>query len=233
MSNKIENEIIDKYTYLPICLCVNTSESMLENNGLEKIEKLVKLIYNEFNDIYNNYDKFPLYDISIVTFGGDVKVMDKFGFINEKSFPSFIIKGNAKLAQGVQKSVDILMERKGYYRENNIDYFQPWLFLITNEKIDDIDELPVIQELTKSLVQEKKLQFVGLVIDNYSNKNEKYDSTQLLNAFSPRPCAVYNCEEYVKEFFSWSKPPRYTYVNNNKDGTVKLDIENIDDWGEI
>jgi len=46
--------------------------------------------------------------------------------------PSLVSKGDTPMAQAVLAGLNLLEERKKEYRQNGIQYFRPWIFLITD-----------------------------------------------------------------------------------------------------
>ncbi len=70
-------------------------------------------------------------EVAIVTFGGVVGLWD---FVTAEQFhpPALSASGDTPMGQAVEKALTMLHERKDTYKRNGIDYFRPWLFLITD-----------------------------------------------------------------------------------------------------
>jgi uncharacterized protein YegL len=78
-------------------------------------------------------------ELAMVTFGGSVTATD---FVVATAFepPSLTANGGTPMGAAVRKSLDLLRERKEMYKRNGLDYFRPWLFLITDGAPTDVWE---------------------------------------------------------------------------------------------
>ena len=70
-------------------------------------------------------------EVALVTFGGAVNVTD---FVTADQFhpTELTASGDTPMGQAVEKALTMLRDRKNTYKTNGIDYYRPWLFLITD-----------------------------------------------------------------------------------------------------
>jgi uncharacterized protein YegL len=70
-------------------------------------------------------------ELAVVTFGGSVTIID---FVPADAFqpPDLAARGGTPMGAAVQKALDLLRDRKDTYKHSGLDYFRPWLFLITD-----------------------------------------------------------------------------------------------------
>jgi uncharacterized protein YegL len=70
-------------------------------------------------------------ELAVVTFGGSVTIID---FVPADAFqpPTLAAQGSTPMGGAVQKALMLLRERKDAYKCNGLDYFRPWLFLISD-----------------------------------------------------------------------------------------------------
>ena len=97
-------------------------------------------------------------DIAILTFGGIVEQVFEFGSIEEQQIPEFRARSTTPMAAAVLEAITLLENRKNAYKSNGVDYFQPWIVLMTDGT--PTDELSVINEATsktQELINNKKL----------------------------------------------------------------------------
>ena len=78
-------------------------------------------------------------ELAMVTFGGSLTIID---FVPADAFqpPNLIANGSTPMGAAVQKALALLHERKDTYKRNGLDYFRPWLFLITDGVPTDVWE---------------------------------------------------------------------------------------------
>lgn len=75
-------------------------------------------------------------EVGMVTFGSTVTAID---FVTADQFHPPVLQagGGTPMGQAVQKALSILRDRKDSYKANGIDYYRPWLFLITDGEPTD------------------------------------------------------------------------------------------------
>jgi uncharacterized protein YegL len=90
-------------------------------------------------------------EVGMVTFGGQVKgarpgrerknvtyeAQNAFVTADRFSPPKLEASGNTPMGEAVQRALGLLRERKEIYRQAGMDYFRPWLFVITDGKPTD------------------------------------------------------------------------------------------------
>ncbi len=86
-------------------------------------------------------------ELSVVTFGGEVRALDgrasggsEIPFDADQAFvtvdafhpPELVAGGGTPMGEAVRQGLGLLRDRKSVYKKHGIDYFRPWLFLITD-----------------------------------------------------------------------------------------------------
>lgn len=118
-------------------------------------------------------------EVAIVTFGGTAAVVDVRGeaggdtigfdaqqaFVTVDSFrpPRLRAQGGTPMGQAIEKGLALLRDRKEIYKENSIDYFRPWVFLITDGRPTDAWQKAA--QLIKAEETRKGLLFFGIGVE--------------------------------------------------------------------
>jgi uncharacterized protein YegL len=70
-------------------------------------------------------------EVGMVTFGGTVTAID---FVSADQFlpPTLAAGGETPMGHAVSQALTLLRDRKNTYKANGVDYFRPWLFLMTD-----------------------------------------------------------------------------------------------------
>jgi uncharacterized protein YegL len=89
-------------------------------------------------------------EVAIIPFGGSVKPIDVRAdtstafdpaqpFVTADNFepPYLLASGDTPMGSAVRQGLQLLHDRKEIYKHNSIDYFRPWMFLITDGKPTD------------------------------------------------------------------------------------------------
>jgi uncharacterized protein YegL len=91
-------------------------------------------------------------ELAVVAFGGKVRALDvrqggkaevpfdaNEAFVTVDAFqpPELLAHGSTPMGGAVQRGLQLVRDRKAIYKQNGIDYFRPWVFLITDGKPTD------------------------------------------------------------------------------------------------
>ena len=71
-------------------------------------------------------------EVAIVTFGGTVDVIHDFTTCEFFHPASLRAGGNTPMGQAIHRGVQMIADRKQTFKINGINYFRPWIFLITD-----------------------------------------------------------------------------------------------------
>lgn len=235
---------------VPICLCLDTSGSMgavegdyaetgetyyedgkmwnLVTGGTSRIEELRKGVEKFYTALKE--DEIAVYsaEISIVTFDDDARCWMDFANIGRQEIIlDFMPKGDTALGEGVNLAIDLLEIRKQEYKAKGVDYYQPWLVLMTDgEPNGDPNELKRAINRTVEMVNKQKLTVFPIGIGDECNMS-------ILNSFSPKRAALKLQGLKFQEFFTWLSKSVSKTSQSIPGESVPLDVEGIKGWAEL
>ena len=124
-------------------------------------------------------------------------------------------------------ALDCLENRKEAYKKKGIDYFQPWLVIMTDGAPNGSpSELKTAITRTQEMVNDRKLTVFPLGVGPDADMST-------LAKFSPKRSPLKVRETKYKEFFEWLSQSVVTTSQSMPDETQKLDVEGIQGWGEL
>jgi uncharacterized protein YegL len=213
---------------LPVCLCLDTSGSMRKDSTSDPIGELNAGIKAFYDIISNNIKARVSAEICIVTFGGKAQMIEDFATIEERpDVPELGADGLTPMGEGVNLALDLLEERKSKYKDEGVDYFQPWLVLITDGAPEGGSEPELqraIDRITK-MVNKNKLTIFPIGVSNAD--------MDVLQRFSPNRRPLKLQESKFEEFFVWlGKSVERTSMSIPGE-KVPLDTDGIKDWAEL
>lgn len=247
---RIEDLVNNPTPRVPICLCLDTSGSMGAVEGdcvftgetvyqdgrtwnvvtggtsrLDELQKGVEAFYAAIRE-----DEVAVYsaEICIVTFNDVAScIMDFANLDRQEAVPKLMANGNTAMGEGVNLALDLLEKRKQEYKDKGVDYFQPWLVLMTDGAPNGSDsELSRAISRTRELVEEKKLTVFPIGIGNASDMST-------LNRFSPKRQALRLQGLKFQEFFAWLSQSVSRTSQSTPGEAIKLDTEGIMGWAEL
>lgn len=238
---------------VPVCLCLDTSGSMgrivggevqqtgqqvfkdgklwnVVTGGISAIDELnegVKTFYDELNS-----DEIAQYsaEVCIVTFGGSAPqlIVDFANIDRQTELPRLTADGDTPMGEAVNMALDCLEKRKQEYQEKGVDYYQPWLVLMTDGTPEGSSQIELERAIqrTAEMVHSKKLSIFPIGIGEAADMDT-------LARFSPLRTPLRLKGMRFKEFFQWlSQSVSHTSMSMPGE-KIQLDTEGIKGWGEL
>lgn len=210
---------------VPVCLCLDISGSMV-GDPIDELNKGVRLFYDAINE-----DEVAAYsaEISIVTFGGTkAECLADFASLQLQPQPPVLSAyGMTPMGEAVNLGLDLLEKRKDEYKDAGVDYFQPWLVLMTDGQPNgDNREFSRAVNRTVELVNAKKLTVFPIGIGREADMNA-------LAQFSPKRPPLRLQGLKFKEFFQWLSKSVSKTSQSIPGESIKLDVDGIQGWGEL
>ena len=131
---------------------------MEEGGAIDELNAGIRQFYEAIRD-----DEEALYaaEVCIVTFGGygEAKCIVDFSTLSiQGESPTLFANGNTPMGEGVELALDLLEKRKQEYKDKGVDYYQPWLVLMSDGQPNgDTNVLEDSIRRTNDLIANKKL----------------------------------------------------------------------------
>ncbi|HIH71846.1 MAG TPA: VWA domain-containing protein [Thermococcaceae archaeon] len=217
----VEDLVENPTPRVPIALVLDTSGSM-SGEPIRELNEGVNLFIDEIrNDEYTRYSA----EICIITFGNTVRVIQDFTTVDNISYPIFEAGGSTPMGAAVLEALERLERRKSMYKELGIDYYQPWMVLMTDGKpTDDITEAV---KKTQQLLSQRKLVVFPIAIGSKAD----LDTLNLFTTPDRMPLRLKGLR--FKEFFMWLSKSVAQVSRSTPGQKVNLDIEGLKGWAEL
>ena len=222
---RMEDLVNNPTPRVPVCLCLDVSGSM-SGPPIDELNQGVKLLYDAIKD-----DEVALYsaEVSVVTFGGtDASCIVDFASLELQPNPPYLnASGMTPMGEAVNLALDLLEQRKEEYKDKGVDYYQPWLVLMTDgEPNGDSRKLQMAIDRTCCMVNSRKLTVFPIGIGSYADMGT-------LAKFSPNRSPLKLQGLKFKEFFEWLSKSVSKTSQSTPGENIKLDVEGIKGGGEL
>ncbi len=132
----------------PVVLVLDTSGSM-KGEPIQELNEGLKAFSNELKS--DNLAALRV-EVALITFGGKVRAIDvrspdrkeipfdahqAFTSVDHFEPPTLEAHGETPMGEAIQRALALLKERKEIYKQNGMDYFRPWMFVISDGKPTD------------------------------------------------------------------------------------------------
>ena len=217
----IEEELADNPApRIPICLVLDTSKSMKGQPIRELNNGVAKFMDAIMDDEVTRYSA----EVSVVTFGGEVKKVLEFGKIEDQTLPEFSAYGGTQMGEAVETSIEMLNDRKNEYQKAGVDYYQPWMVLMTDGQPTDNIENAVVQVC--DLIENRKLTIFPIGIGEGADMD-------VLERFSPKRSPMKLQGLKFKEFFEWLSQSVSIVSQSIPGEKIELDTEGLKEWASL
>lgn len=205
----------------PVVLVLDCSHSMTQ----QTVDGPPLQVLNDALDtLVEELQKDPLakrrVEISFVIYGTSVLPASQFSTVENIELPELEPLGQTSTGQALNEALDALKRRKETYRKNGIDFFRPWIMLLTDgESTDDVSEA------RKRLDEEEARKGVAFFPIGIKNAN-----MEKLAELSPRTPLKLDGLKF-NELFQWLSASQAAVSASNPGDTVPLPSPN--DWASI
>lgn len=209
---------------VPVALCLDCSGSMM-GEPISELNEGVKTFYKAIND--DEIARFSA-EICIVSFG-PVNLEADFATLDARPQPPILsASGNTPMGEAVQLALDCLEQRKEAYKASGVDYYQPWLVLMTDGRPYGGSTQVLNEQIERvtHMVESKKLTVFPIGIGSQADMN-------VLQRFSPDRDALRLQGLKFSEFFSWLSKSVSRVSQSTPGDKVDLDLGGLRGWAEL
>ena len=164
-------------------------------------------------------------EVAIVTFGSGAELAQDFVTADRFDPPTLVANGATMMGAGINLALDKIEERKQSYRENGIDYYRPWLFLLT-------DGIPTeSQDVVNAAAANLKQAESDKRVAAFSVGVEGADMEVLAEISPRRPLPLKGLE--FSSMFVWLSQSMSRVSRSRTDDEIQLDTDGLQDWAAI
>jgi uncharacterized protein YegL len=163
-------------------------------------------------------------ELCVVGCGRQVAILDDFGPIDQATVPTLVADGPTPLGEAINVALDALEQRKTLYQQAGLDYYQPWLVIMTDGR--PTDSLDRAEQRIRELCKNKRITIFALGI------GADADLRELARVTPARPPLRLQGLRF-QEFFQWLSASVEQVSASQPGDTIKLDLTGIAAWGEL
>lgn len=128
----------------PVVLVLDCSSSMVEARPGETTTPLDAL-NSGLDTLVTELNRDPLakrrVEVSVVTYGSEVTPATSFATVDNLILPTLAPSGVTSTGKAIVEALDAIEARKKVYKANGVQYFKPWILLISDGlATDDVSE---------------------------------------------------------------------------------------------
>jgi len=181
----------------------------------DPINQLNKGLQDFYSDIQKDSTTENRLEIAIVEFSDSVTIRLAPSLISSFSMPILTTNGTTRLADGVNEAINVVRDRKNWYKQTGQPYYRPWVILITDGAPDSDQNIPALANDIQNGVRNKDFFFFAIGVAGA-------DMNMLARISDPSmPPAMLQGLRFA-EFFKWLSASMTTVTNSKDNATVNL-----------
>ena len=159
-------------------------------------------------------------EVAVVTFSTGAEVVQDFVSAKDFSAPTLEVNSSTHMGAGINLALDIIDSRKNEYKQNSVDYYRPWLFLITDG--EPTDRVEQASERLKQVHHAKGVSAFSVGVEGANMEK--------LREISPRAPLMLKGLNF-QEMFQWLSRSLTTVSKSRPDEEPRLETDAISQWG--
>ena len=208
------NEIVDDSTAVATgqTIYVDGKNYNIVTGGISKLDNLVEGLQSFYTDIENDETTSQRLELAVVTFGDSV--IQSPSLISDIQLPELMADGDTALVDAVDEAIDIVNNRKKWYKSTGQPYYRPWIILITDGEPNEGQDVSALASKIKKDTSEKKYVFLPIGVDNAN--------MQVLQSIQGQIPAMKLKGTKFGSFFKWLSASMGTVVSSEEGSAVDL-----------
>lgn len=153
----------------PVVLVLDCSSSMVQERPGENTPPLIALdagLDTLVSELHNDPLAKRRVEVSFVTYGSMVNEATPFTTVDSLVLPQLEPMGATSTAAALDKALDALEERKSTYKQNGVQYFRPWVMLISDGLATD--DLSAVSKRVQEAERKKSIAFFAVGVEGAS-----------------------------------------------------------------
>lgn len=205
------------------CLCTLVLDVSGSMSG-RPINELNKGLQEFYDIVKQDFVASLRLEVSIITFGDQVLMIQKPDLIDNFSMPVLTTNGSTPMADAVRMAIKQTQQRKEWYKTTGQPYYRPWIILITDGEPDRDQDMETLSKEILKGVDNKNFLFYAVGVQGYNHQ-------KLASVCHPSTPPLPLKELRFSEFFKWLSAS-ITMVTHSKDGD-KLQLPSVNGWTQM
>ncbi len=214
-------ETPDNYEQKCLCTLILDTSGSMSGQPIRELNRGLQEFYAAIEEDLIAANRL---EVSITTFGSNIKTIQEPALIDNFDMPTLNIGGTTRLVDAVRQAMRKTEERKQWYKETGQPYYRPIMVLITDGEPDRDQDVAGLSKEIQAAIDSKKFTFWGLGVKGFNH--------QVLNQICPNNAPALPLSGYkFSEFFKWLSNS-IGIITQSKEGE-SIDLPPVSDWAQM
>jgi uncharacterized protein YegL len=168
-------ETPSNYEQKTICCFVIDVSGSMSGSPIDELNRGLREFHEEIKGTSMLANRL---EVAIVEFCDQVNVLVSPFLVDQFTIPTLIARGTTKMVDGIRAGMQLVEERKGWYKQTGQPYLRPWIVLITDGEPDGDQDIDGLAREVRNGEESKKFVFLAVGVKGANEDILKKISTK-------------------------------------------------------
>lgn len=192
--------------------------------GITKMDGLNQGLQDFYEEIYQDDTSSNRIEIAMITFNDTVKTLQEPALVENFTMPTLNASGDTALVDAMMSAIDLVKNRKEWYKSTGQPYYRPWIILMTDGEPNADQDIQALANRIKSDTASKKYVVLPIGVEGANMEilhRIEGDGSGKIPAMSLK-------DAQFSSFFKWLSNSIGTVINSREGDRVSF--EDPSDW---
>ena len=160
--NDFSGEGAENYEQKCLCVLVLDVSGSMRGKAIQELNNGLKDFYNEISSDETTKQRL---EVALIEFNHEVKNSQSPALVDNFTMPELEASGSTAMVDAVNAAIDLVADRKAWYKQTNQTYYRPWIILMTDGEPDDGQDVATLAERIKKDTAEKRFAFLPIGVE--------------------------------------------------------------------
>ena len=165
--NDFTGESAENYEQKCLCVLVLDVSGSMRGKPIAELNQGLKAFYQEISADETTKQRL---EIALIEFNSTVKNTLSPALVDNFTMPELEASGSTAMVDAVNAAIDLVADRKAWYKETNQNYYRPWIILMTDGEPDSDQDITTLAQRIQNDTTQKRYAFMPIGVEGANMK---------------------------------------------------------------
>lgn len=165
--NDFTGESAENYEQKCLCVLVLDVSGSMRGKPIAELNQGLKDFYQEISADETTKQRL---EIALIEFNSTVKNTLSPALVDNFTMPELEANGSTAMVDAVNAAIDLVADRKAWYKETNQNYYRPWIILMTDGEPDSDQDINALAQRIQNDTAQKRYAFMPIGVEGANMK---------------------------------------------------------------
>ena len=165
--NDFTGESAENYEQKCLCVLVLDVSGSMRGKPIAELNQGLKDFYQEISADETTKQRL---EIALIEFNSTVKNTLSPALVDNFTMPELEANGSTAMVDAVNAAIDLVADRKAWYKDTNQNYYRPWIILMTDGEPDTDQDINTLAQRIQNDTAQKRYAFMPIGVEGANMK---------------------------------------------------------------